>query len=77
MYFINMKYNLFILKLNIGVIGTLFMGAVCTHCMHILVQCAHELCIRNERPALSFAEVVEDAFALGPIKLRPYANKIR
>ncbi|XP_045768177.1 proton-coupled amino acid transporter 4 [Maniola jurtina] len=63
--------------LFLGVIGTLVMGAICTHCMHILVSCSHELCIRNQRPALSFAEVVEDAFAMGPILLRPYAKKIK
>lgn len=60
-----------------GIFGTLFMGAVCTHCMHILVQCSRELCIRNQRPALSFSEVVEDAFSTGPISLRPYARKMK
>ncbi|KAJ0175508.1 hypothetical protein K1T71_008667 [Dendrolimus kikuchii] len=40
-----------------GIFGTLFMGALCTHCMHMLVQCSRELCIRNQRPALSFSEV--------------------
>ncbi|XP_047530702.1 proton-coupled amino acid transporter-like protein pathetic isoform X1 [Vanessa atalanta] len=63
--------------LFIGVVGTLFMGVICTHCMHILVACSRELCIRNQRPAMSFAEVVEDAFAMGPVSLRPYAKKIR
>ncbi|XP_028176120.1 proton-coupled amino acid transporter 4 [Ostrinia furnacalis] len=60
-----------------GVFGTLFMGAICTHCMHMLVQCANELCIRNQRPALSFSEVVEDAFTSGPVPLRPYAKKMK
>ncbi|XP_061703773.1 proton-coupled amino acid transporter-like protein pathetic [Cydia pomonella] len=60
-----------------GVFGTLFMGAVCTHCMHMLVRCSHELCIRNQRPALSFSEVVEDAFTSGPVPLRPYAKKMK
>ncbi|XP_053612454.1 proton-coupled amino acid transporter-like protein pathetic [Plodia interpunctella] len=63
--------------LMFGVFGTLFMGVVCTHCMHMLVQCSHELCIRNQRPALSFPEVVEDAFILGPVPLRPYAQKMK
>ncbi|XP_049867849.1 proton-coupled amino acid transporter-like protein pathetic isoform X1 [Pectinophora gossypiella] len=60
-----------------GVFGTLLMGAICTHCMHILVECSHELCIRNQRPALSFSEVVEDAVASGPVFLRPYAKKMK
>lgn len=63
--------------LVLGVIGTLFMGVICTHCMHILVGCSRELCVRNQRPAMSFAEVVEDAFAMGPIPLRPYAKKFK
>lgn len=53
------------------------MGAICTHCMHMLVLCSHELCVRNQRPAMSFAEVVEDAFAMGPVPLRKYAKNIR
>ncbi|XP_059046360.1 proton-coupled amino acid transporter-like protein pathetic isoform X1 [Achroia grisella] len=63
--------------LILGVFGTLFMGVICTHCMHILVRCSHELCIRNQRPALSFSEAVEDAFASGPIPLRPFAKKMK
>lgn len=61
----------------LGVFGTLFMGAICTHCMHILVQCSNELCIRNQRPAMSFAEVVEDAFAMGPVPLRPHSKTMK
>ncbi|CAG9785661.1 unnamed protein product [Diatraea saccharalis] len=60
-----------------GVFGTLFMGAICTHCMHILVQCSNELCVRNQRPALGFSEVVEDAFTSGPVPLRPFAKKMK
>lgn len=60
-----------------GVFGTIIMGAICTHCMHVLVQCSHELCIRSQRPALSFAEVVEDSFASGPVSLRPYAKTMK
>ncbi|XP_038215018.1 proton-coupled amino acid transporter 4 [Zerene cesonia] len=63
--------------LFLGVVGTLFMGAICTHCMHILVLCSHELCVRNQRPALNFAEVVEEAFAMGPVSLRKHAKNIR
>lgn len=63
--------------LVLGVFGTLIMGAICTHCMHMLVQCAHELCIRSQKPALSFSEVVEDSFASGPVFLRPYAKTMK
>ncbi|XP_045534496.1 proton-coupled amino acid transporter-like protein pathetic [Papilio machaon] len=63
--------------LYFGVFGTLFMGFICTHCMHILVQCATELCVRNQRPAMGFAEVVEDAFAMGPVALRPHSQRMK
>ncbi|GBP41420.1 hypothetical protein EVAR_36176_1 [Eumeta japonica] len=43
----------------------------------MLVVCANELCMRSQRPSLSFAEVVEEAFMSGPISLRPYAKKTR
>ncbi|XP_041988279.1 proton-coupled amino acid transporter 2 [Aricia agestis] len=63
--------------LYLGICGTLLMGVICTHCMHILVRCSRELCIRNQRPSMNFADVVEEAFAMGPIFLRPHAKKIR
>jgi len=60
--------------LIVGLVGTLLMGAICTHCMHMLVRCAHELCRRRQVPSLSFAEVVEAAFLSGPVSLRPLSK---
>lgn len=60
--------------LAIGLVGTLLMGAICTHCMHMLVRCAHELCRRRRVPSLSFSEVVEAAFESGPAFLQPVAK---
>lgn len=59
--------------LYVGLIGTLIMGVICTHCMHMLVGCAHELCRRRQLPALSFPEVCYSAFETGPIGLRKYS----
>lgn len=59
--------------LYVGLIGTMIMGFICTHCMHMLVGCAHELCRRQQVPALSFPDVVYSAFATGPIGLRRYS----
>lgn len=59
--------------LYVGLFGTLIMGFVCTHCMHMLVGCAHELCRRRQLPALSFPEVCYSAFETGPIGLRKYS----
>ncbi|XP_058061139.1 proton-coupled amino acid transporter-like protein CG1139 isoform X1 [Anopheles bellator] len=60
--------------LYVGLFGTLLMGAVCTHCMHILVKCSHELCRRLQVPSLSFDEVCHRAFESGPVGLRRYSK---
>ncbi|XP_066147057.1 proton-coupled amino acid transporter-like protein pathetic isoform X1 [Euwallacea fornicatus] len=58
----------------IGLFGTMAMGVICTHCMHILVECSRELCRRTQSPSLSFAEVVEMAFQTGPKFLQNYSK---
>ncbi|XP_063222739.1 neutral amino acid uniporter 4 isoform X5 [Bacillus rossius redtenbacheri] len=60
--------------LVVGTLGTLLMGVVCTHCMHVLVKCAHELCRRTQRPSLDFSGVVEAAFSTGPSHIRNYSH---
>lgn len=59
--------------LYVGLFGTLLMGAICTHCMHMLVRCSHELCQRMRVPSLNFAEVCFGAFDTGPMPLRKYS----
>ncbi|XP_060530541.1 proton-coupled amino acid transporter-like protein CG1139 isoform X2 [Cylas formicarius] len=61
----------------IGLFGTLFMGVICTHCMHILVSCSHELCRRTQTPFLSFSDVVESAFKTGPPFLQKCSKAAR
>jgi len=56
--------------LIVGTVGTLIMGGICTHCMHMLVNCSHELCMRLQVPSLGFSEVCEAAFATGPESMR-------
>lgn len=63
--------------LYVGLFGTLLLGAICTHCMHMLVRCAHELCRRMQLPSLSFSEVCYSAFETGPLGLRRYAFRAR
>lgn len=58
----------------VGLFGTMFMGFICTHCMHMLVGCSHELCRRTQEPALNFAEVVGSAFKTGPQPLQKYSE---
>ncbi|XP_037904186.1 proton-coupled amino acid transporter-like protein CG1139 isoform X3 [Hermetia illucens] len=59
--------------LYLGLFGTLLMGAICTHCMHMLVGCAHELCRRLKVPAMGFSEVMYNCVDTGPVGLRRYA----
>lgn len=59
--------------LYVGLFATMFLGCVCTHCMHMLVGCAHELCRRMQVPSLSFPEVCYSAFETGPRGMRKYA----
>lgn len=63
--------------LAVGFFGTLAMGAICTHCMHILVKCSHELCRRTQKPSLGFSEVIESAFQTGPEPLQKYAPLVK
>lgn len=63
--------------LYMGLFGTLFLGAICTHCMHILVRCSHELCRRVQAPSLSFSEVCFVSFETGPQGIRRYSHLAR
>ncbi|XP_050082423.1 proton-coupled amino acid transporter-like protein CG1139 isoform X1 [Anopheles aquasalis] len=63
--------------LYVGLFGTLLMGAICTHCMHMLVKCSHDLCRRLQVPSLSFDEVCYRSFESGPVGLRRYSKLAR
>lgn len=63
--------------LYVGLFGTLIMGTICTHCMHMLVGCSHELCRRIQKPSLDFSEVCFTAFETGPPGLRKYSKTAR
>nr|XP_040235097.2 proton-coupled amino acid transporter 2-like [Anopheles coluzzii]XP_040235104.2 proton-coupled amino acid transporter 2-like [Anopheles coluzzii]XP_040235112.2 proton-coupled amino acid transporter 2-like [Anopheles coluzzii]XP_049462155.1 proton-coupled amino acid transporter 2-like [Anopheles coluzzii] len=63
--------------LYVGFFGTLAMGVICTHCMHLLVRCSHELCRRYGRPSLSYAEVGYCALDSGPRWAQPLAASFR
>ncbi|KAH8241069.1 proton-coupled amino acid transporter-like protein CG1139 isoform X2 [Drosophila bipectinata] len=63
--------------LYVGLVGTMIMGAICTHCMHMLVNCSHELCRRLQKPSLDFSEVAYSSFETGPIGLRRYSSLAR
>lgn len=57
-----------------GGIGTLLIGLLCGHCVHILVRSSHVLCRRTKTPKMTYSETAQTAFACGPKAIRPYAN---
>ncbi|XP_078045238.1 proton-coupled amino acid transporter-like protein pathetic [Augochlora pura] len=60
--------------LLIGSIGTIVIGFICAHCVHILVRSSHVLCKRTKTPQMTYAETAEAAFLYGPKPVRPFAN---
>ncbi|RVE44648.1 hypothetical protein evm_010667 [Chilo suppressalis] len=60
-----------------GVIGTIFVAVVATHCVHILVNTSRELCRICRIPSLSYTDTCEQAFKQGPKRLRAYSTSVR
>ncbi|XP_031616811.1 proton-coupled amino acid transporter-like protein CG1139 [Contarinia nasturtii] len=60
-----------------GSVGTIIIGLICTHCVHILVKTSHEVCKKAKVPSLGFAETAEKVFETGPLFLRKYATFAR
>lgn len=58
----------------VGLFGTLFLGVICTHCMHMLVKCSHELCKRCQVPSLNFSGVCYASFETGPAGIKRYSH---
>ncbi|XP_044743205.1 proton-coupled amino acid transporter-like protein pathetic isoform X2 [Chrysoperla carnea] len=63
--------------LVLGLFGTMAMGIICTHCMHMLVRCSHELCRRCRVPSLGFSEVCAASFETGPSALQKYSVHVK
>ena len=60
--------------LIVGGVGTVLIGILCSHCVHILVRSSHVLCRRTKTPSMTYAETAGAAFECGPRPLRPYSN---
>lgn len=63
--------------LLVGGLGTIIIGIICAHCVHILVRSSHVLCKRTKTPKMTYAETAYAAFLCGPKPLRPWANASR
>ncbi|XP_072765915.1 proton-coupled amino acid transporter-like protein pathetic [Anoplolepis gracilipes] len=57
-----------------GGIGTIIIGIICAHCVHILVRTSQVLCRRTKTPQMTYAETAYAAFLCGPKSARPWAN---
>ncbi|KAJ8674702.1 hypothetical protein QAD02_010488 [Eretmocerus hayati] len=60
--------------LIVGGIGTVLIGILCSHCVHILVKSSHVLCRKMRKPQMTYAETAGAAFECGPEPLRKYAG---
>ncbi|GAB1603777.1 proton-coupled amino acid transporter 1-like isoform X1 [Argonauta hians] len=61
----------------VGIGGIMFLGAIATHCMHILVNCSHKLCQRTSSVTLDYPDVVESCLQTGPPRLRKFSRAFR
>ncbi|XP_046994416.1 proton-coupled amino acid transporter-like protein pathetic [Schistocerca americana] len=58
----------------VGFVGTVLIGMLCAHCVHMLVRSSHIVCRRARVPMLGFAETAEYAFLYGPSRLKAWAR---
>ncbi|KAJ3662236.1 hypothetical protein Zmor_006592 [Zophobas morio] len=63
----------------VGIICTIVIGAICTYCIHMIIQAEYELCKRKKLPSLTYPATAELALLEGPSffkKLAPFAVHI-
>ncbi|KAE8742427.1 hypothetical protein FOCC_FOCC012038 [Frankliniella occidentalis] len=63
--------------LAMGIVYTIIVAIICTHCAYILVKCAHALYYRTRTSAMSFADIGEKACEQGPQWVRKYGKAVR
>lgn len=59
---------------GVGIAGTIIIGIICGHCIHILVETSRDCCKIEKKPSMGYAETCRSVFTNGPKGLRPYAN---
>ncbi|KAG8232776.1 hypothetical protein J437_LFUL013256 [Ladona fulva] len=62
---------------GLGIFGTLFIGALCTYCLHILIRSQYILCSRLRVPVLNYPDTMVEAIEIGPQWLRRFKNASR
>ncbi|XP_049864934.1 proton-coupled amino acid transporter-like protein pathetic [Pectinophora gossypiella] len=59
---------------GIGILGTIIVGILCGHCIHILVETSRGCCRKEKKPMLGYAETCKSTFSNGPKCVRRFAN---
>ncbi|KAL1506631.1 hypothetical protein ABEB36_005957 [Hypothenemus hampei] len=63
--------------LLVGLFGTVIVGFICTHAIHILIKASQKVCSKTKTPSLGFAETAEGVFKLGPRWIRKFSIAAR
>ncbi|KAJ0179146.1 hypothetical protein K1T71_004858 [Dendrolimus kikuchii] len=63
--------------LLIGCFGTIFIGFICGHVIHVLVRTSQQLCVEAKKPSLGYADTCDLVFQHGPKRMRKFAPHIR
>jgi len=63
--------------ITFGIVSTIIVGLICTHCSYVLVKCAQALYYRSRISFLTFPDVGHMAFAKGPPAFRVFAKPAR
>ncbi|CAK1578018.1 unnamed protein product [Parnassius mnemosyne] len=60
-----------------GCFGTVLVGLIATHCVHIFVSTSREICRQCRVSSYTYTETCENVFKHGPKKLRKYTQFVR
>ncbi|XP_024942721.1 proton-coupled amino acid transporter-like protein CG1139 [Cephus cinctus] len=58
----------------VGIIGTIIMGVLITISLHLLVQAHYKVCVKIQKPALSYSELVTSTMKSGPRRVKAAAE---
>ncbi|CAH0560289.1 unnamed protein product [Brassicogethes aeneus] len=63
--------------LAVGVVGTVFIGILCTYTIHILMVASLKMCKLTKKPGLDFSETIFEIVKHGPKGCRKYARSAK
>ncbi|XP_038213569.1 proton-coupled amino acid transporter-like protein CG1139 isoform X2 [Zerene cesonia] len=63
--------------LLVGCIGTIIIGFICGHVIHVLVKTSQQLCVEVKKPCLGYADTCDLVFQNGPKPMRRFAPHVR